>query len=161
MPSMSSGRRPASSIACFAAATVNVMGSTISRRPTCDMPMPVTATWSSNLSAPFGIGRASWLFGSVAGNGPFSGSPVGSNTGIQTSSSCSKSTCTFNPTRTSAGSQFTMLVVSRTRSSSSMATIAITYGGGNVGIHVCSFTVNPATTARPETSAGAQSVEWQ
>ena len=42
-----------------------------------------------------------------------------------------------------------------------MATIAITYGGGNVGIHVCSFTVKPATTARPETSAGAQSVERQ
>ena len=53
------------------------------------------------------------------------------------------------PTCTSPGSQPTMLVVRRTRSSSSMATIAITYGGGKLGSHVCSLTVNPATTARP------------
>ncbi len=123
---MSSGLSPASSIACFAASTVSVIGSTMSRRPTCDMPMPVMATWSSNLSACFGIGRASYIFGSAAGNGPFSVSPVGSNSGTHTSSSCSKSTCTFMPTCTSVRSQLTMLVVRRTRSSSSMATMAIT-----------------------------------
>ncbi len=65
------------------------------------------------------------------------------------------------PTRTASGAQFTMLVVSRTRSSSSMATMAITYGGGKLGSHVCSLIVNPAITARPDTAAGAHSVEWQ
>ena len=161
MPSMSSGFRPASAIAWIAASTVSTRGSTMSRRPTRDIPMPVTATWSSNLSAFFGMGRKSWIFGSSAGNGPFSVSPVGWNTGIHTSSSCSKRTCTFMPTNTADGSQSTMLVVSRTRSSSSMATIAIRYGGGKLGIHICSLRVNPATTARPDTSAGAHSFEPQ
>ena len=90
------------------------------------MPIPVMATSSSNFLAFFGIGRATREVSSTAGKGPFSVSPVGSNNGIQTSSSCSKRTCTFMPTNTSPGSQPTMLVVSRTRSSSSMATIAIT-----------------------------------
>jgi hypothetical protein len=123
------------------------------------MPMPVIATSSSNFFAPLGIGRASREVSSTVGNGPLSVSPVGANTGIHTSSSCSKRTCTFMPTKTSDGSQSTTLVVSRTRSSSSMATIAITYGGGKLGTHVCSFTVNPATTARPDTCAGAHSFE--
>ena len=55
---MSDGSRPASAIACFAAATVSVIGSTMRRRPTFDMPMPVMATSSSNFFAPLGIGRA-------------------------------------------------------------------------------------------------------
>ena len=56
---------------------------------------------------------------------------------------------------------FTRLVVRRMRSSSSMATIAIRYGGGKLGIHICSLFVNPATTARPDTSAGAHSCDRQ
>ena len=56
---------------------------------------------------------------------------------------------------------FTRLVVSRMRSSSSMATIAIRYGGGKLGIHICSLSVNPATTARPDTSAAVHSCERQ
>ena len=47
------------------------------------------------------------------------------------------------------------------RSSSSMATIAITYGGGKLGSHICSLRVKPATTPRPDTSAGSHSVERQ
>ena len=123
---MSSGASPASAMAWSAASTVSVIGSTMSRRPTRDMPIPVMATWSSNLSAPLGMGRASCILGSAAGNGPFSGSPLGSNRGIHTSSAGSKTTWTRIPTWTSSASQFTMLVVRRTRSSSSMATIAIT-----------------------------------
>ncbi len=125
-PSMSLGSRPTSAIASSAASTARSSGSRPRRRPTCDIPMPVMATWSSNLSAFLGIGRKSWIFGSGAGNGPFSVSPVGSNSGIHTSSSCTNVTCTFKPTRTSAGSQLTMFVVRRTRSSSSIATMAIT-----------------------------------
>ena len=61
------------------------------RRPTCDMPMPVTATWSSNLSAFFGIGTEIVDLRILRpGTDPSSVSPVGSNSGIHTSSSCSK-----------------------------------------------------------------------
>ncbi len=126
-----------------------------------EMPIPVTATLSSNLSPGFGIGRASWISGSSAGKGPLSVSPVGSNSGIHTSSMCSNSTCTFMPTNTASAGTFTRLVVRRMRSSSSMATMAMTYGGGKLGIHICSLFVNPATTARPDTSAGVHSCERQ
>ena len=57
-------------------------------------------------------------------------SPVGSNSGSHTSSCCSKRTATSWPMCTSSGSQPTTFVVSRTSASSSRATIAITYGGG-------------------------------
>ena len=86
---MSSRVRPASAIACSAASTASTTGSTMSRRPMREIPMPVTATLSSNLSPAFGIGRASWMAGRSAGNGPLSVSPVGSNSGTHTSSSCS------------------------------------------------------------------------
>ena len=123
---MSSRVSPASAIACSAASTASTTGSTMSRRPIRESPIPVTATLSSNLSPAFGIGRASWMSGSSAGNGPLSVSPVGSNSGTQTSSVCSNATCTFMPTNTSSAGTFTRLVVRRIRSSSSMATIAIT-----------------------------------
>ncbi len=158
---MSAGVSPASAMADSAASTASTIGSSIRRRPTREMPRPVIATLSSNFSAPFGIGRASCICGSAAGNGPLSVSPVGSNSGIHTSSSCSKTTCTFMPTNASPGSQLTMFVVRRMRSSSSMATIAIAYGGGKLGIHICSLTVTPAITPRPDTSAGDHSKDWQ
>ncbi len=158
---MSSRVSPASAIAASAASTASAIGSSIRRRPTREMPRPVIATWSSNLSAPFGIGRAWRALGSLAGNGPLSVSPVGSNSGIQTSAACSNVTCTFMPTNTSSAATFTRLVVRRIRSSSSMATMAIRYGGGKLGIHICSLWVKPATTPRPDTSVGCHSVDRQ
>ncbi len=47
---MSSMFKPASAIAASQAATVSDSGGTISRRPISDMPMPVSATLSSNFS---------------------------------------------------------------------------------------------------------------
>ena len=80
-----------SDIACFAAATVSVIGSTRERQPTCDMPMPVMATSSSNFfRALRHQPRDSTDVSSTVGKGPLSVSPVGSNRGIHTSSSCSK-----------------------------------------------------------------------
>ena len=145
-----------------AASTVSVIGSTMRRRPTCDMPMPVMATWSSNLLAFLGIGRASRTSsGRRPGTGPSRGRRSARTAGSTRRRRARKRPApSCRRTRRSA-SQLTMLVVRRTRSSSSMATIAITYGGGKLGIHVCSLIVNPVTTARPDTSAGAHSVEWQ
>ncbi len=82
-------------------------------------------------------------------------SPVGSNSGSQTSSWCSKRTATRCPTWTSYGSHPTMLVVRCTLGSSSSATLAIAYGGSNAGCHWCWFTVKPTTVPRPDTTVGA------
>ena len=65
------------------------------------------------------------------------------------------------PMWTASGSQPTMFVVRRTRVSSSIATIATTYGGGRFGSHCWKFTVTPTTTPRPETSTTSRSVLWQ
>ena len=54
-----------------------------------------------------------------------------------------------------------MLVVSRTRSSSSIATIAMMNGGGKSGIHWWTFTVKPTIVPFPDTSAGAHSNDLQ
>jgi hypothetical protein len=48
-----------------------------------------------------------------------------------------------------------MLVVRRARSPSASATIATTYGGGNFGSQDWWLTLNPTTTALPETGASA------
>ena len=79
-------------------------------------------------------------------------SPVGVNSGNQMPPSSSNCTCTGVPTSTSSGSHPTMLVVRNTRGSSSSATDAITYGGGNIGSHCWWFTVTPTTVPRPLTS---------
>ncbi len=159
-PSMSSRVRPASAMARMHASTVSASGSRISRRPTSDIPIPEIATLSSNLSGD-AIGRACQMVSSSAGSGPGSGSPVGANSGNHTSSCCVNSTATFIPTCTASGSHPTTFVVSRTRSSSSSATIAMTYGGLIVGSHWCVFTVYPTTVPRPDTSTTSISVEWQ
>ena len=118
------------------------------------------ATLSSNLSDD-AIGRARRLVASSAGSGPGSGSPVGANSGNHTSSCCSNSTATLMPICTTSGAHPTTFVVSRTRSSSSSATIAMTYGGLIAGSHWWTFTVYPTTVARPDTSTTSISVEWQ
>ena len=65
------------------------------------------------------------------------------------------------PDAPSPGAHPTTFVVRRTRSSSSSATIAMTYGGAIAGSHWCTFTVHPTTVPRPETSTTSISVEWQ
>ena len=55
-PSMSSRVSPASATAFFTAVTASASGGIMSRRPICDMPIPVIATRSSNLSV-WTIGR--------------------------------------------------------------------------------------------------------
>ena len=108
------------------------------------------------------MGRASWIFGIVGGERALLGVAARLEQGdphvFVVLEHAPAPSCRRARRR---ASQFTMLVVRRTRSSSSMATIAITYGGGKLGIQVCSLIVNPATTPRPDTSAGAHSVEWQ
>lgn len=54
-----------------------------------------------------------------------------------------------------------MLVVRRTRSSSSIATRPSTNGGGKPGIHWWWLTVSPTMVPFPDTSAGAHSNERQ
>jgi len=100
------------------------------------MPIPVNATFSSNFSV-VGIGRARSRCSSSGSHGSRSGSPdgTGANIGSQTSSYCSNRTSTRVPMPTESGSVSTMFVVSRTRGSSSIATIAMTYGSGRFGNH--------------------------
>ncbi len=127
-PSMSSSVSPASSTARRQASTVSDSGSTISLRPIFDCPTPVIATSCSNLRDDAGgrsRGRRSSGSGTVPATPARSGS--NSNNGSQTfSETCSNTTRTCVPTETSAGSHPTMFVVSRTRESSSSATIATT-----------------------------------
>src|SRR6516162_5363415 len=54
-----------------------------------------------------------------------------------------------------------MLVVSRTRGSSAIATWAITYGAGSPGTLNRWFTVNPARVALPETARTPRSRDRQ
>lgn len=129
------------------------------RRPTRDCPTPVSATLSSYLRGE-AMGRRAVRTSRGSGSGPgpsaASVSGSGSNRGTYTSSSsCSKRTRTRRPTRTSSGSQPTMFVVSRARSSSARATTATTYGGGNFGSQLWWLTLKPTTTALPETGARA------
>ena len=128
---MSSIASPASSTARRIASTVSDTGGTMSLRPMRDMPTPVSATRSSNFSSR-AIGRTDRMRSSSACSfaSATAGSPVGSNSGTHTSSTCSNTTRTRIPICTVSGSQPTMLVVSRTRGSSSIATTATTNGGG-------------------------------
>lgn len=152
-PSISSRPRPASATAARQASTVRESGSTMRRRPTRDWPTPVRATRSSYFRGE-AMGRARTSRGRGSGPGP-SAPGSGSNSGRCTSSWCSKRTRTRRPTRTSSGSQPTMLVVRRARSSSARATTATTYGGGKSGSQVWWLTLKPTTTAWPETEARA------
>ena len=61
-------------------------------------------------------------------------------------------TSTVWPSSSSSGSHSTMLVVNRTRGSSTMATWATTYGGGRSGKPNRWLTVNADSVALPETS---------
>ena len=65
------------------------------------------------------------------------------------------------PIVTLPGSVPTMLVVSRTRGSSSIATIATTYGTGRLGSHCWWLTVKPTTVARPDTPVTSIARLWQ
>ena len=115
---------PASATATRQASIARPMGSRPNRRPTCDNPIPVMATFNSNLSVA-GMGRTGAGVGSGYSCASAIGSPVGANTGSHTSLCCSKRTDTGRPIATSSGSASTMRVVSRTRGSSSMATSPI------------------------------------
>ncbi len=154
---MSASVSPASAIAASQASSVSDSGDTISRRPIFDAPMPVIAAVSSNFVV-VSIGRTNFPKScgaiSSSGSGAVSGSEVGRNSGSHTSSFCSNTTSTTRPSSSSPGSQSMMLVVSRTRGSSSIATWATTYGAGNPGIENRSLTVNAESTARPDTSRG-------
>ena len=94
------------------------------RRPSLDRPTPLsTARCSkrSGLSGGRGVRRSGAGTRSTG-----STAPVGSKSGNQTSSRCSKRTATSWPMRTSVGSQPTMLVVRWTEGSSARATLATT-----------------------------------
>ena len=150
-PSMSSRVRPASATAATQASTVSDSGSIINRRPICERPMPESTERRSNRSAPVG-GRGLGTLGAGTSSAASAfTSPVGSNSGTQTSSCCSNRTDTSWPICTSAGSQPTMFVVRCTPGSSAKATLAMAYGGSNPGSHCWAFTVTPTTVARPET----------
>src|SRR4030095_13579287 len=59
--------------------------------------------------------------------------PTGSNSGIQTSSRCSKITRTRIPIRTDSAGQFTMLVISRSPGCSSSSTLPMRAGWSGAG----------------------------
>ena len=87
---MSSMVSPASAIAASQAATVSDSGATINRRPISDMPIPVSATLSSNFSG-VSIGRtySPKRSGAISSTGKRSESrrpSTGRNSGSQTSS---------------------------------------------------------------------------
>jgi hypothetical protein len=149
---MSSRVRPASATAARQASTVSDRGSTISRRPIADRPTPDSITRCSNRSSLAG-GRGAGRRGSPT-RSTGSVSPVGSNSGSQTSSFCSKRTVTSRPMWTSSGSHPTMLVVRCILGSSASATLAMTYGGSNPGSHWWWLTVNATTVPRPDTTVG-------
>ena len=159
---MSSGARPASAMA--RGARLDRERERVAHQPATDLrharsprsrPCPRTCR-----ATPSG-GRARSV-SSSAGSGPGSVSPVGANSGNHTSSCCSNSHRDLHAdVHVASGSHPTTLVVSRTRSSSSSATIATTYGGLIVGSHWCAFTVHPTTVPRPETSTTSMSVERQ
>ncbi len=112
---------------------VNDSGGTICRLPIFDMPIPVIAAASSNFSL-VSIGETCLpkSCGAISSTacGPVFFSAVGVNTGSQTvptlSSTFSNRTSTVWPSSSSSGSQSTMLVVNRTRGSSTIATCATT-----------------------------------
>src|SRR6266581_5268061 len=158
---MSSIDRPASAMARSHACTVSASGGTISRRPSSELPIPLTATLSSNLSGA-AIGRTCrhiWS-GSISSCGSGAGSPcsadstgaAGRKSGSHTSPAGSKTTSMRMPSSSCSGSHSTALVVSLTRGSSSIATCATTYGGGSPGRLNRWLTVNPMRVANPETT---------
>ncbi len=105
-------------------------GSRISRRPIAERPMPESTDRCSNRSADRGArGVGRWGSGTRSVG---SSRPVGSNSGSQTSSCCSKRTWTSWPMWTSSGSQPTTLVVRWTRR---------VLGQGHVGDRVRRFEV--------------------
>ena len=164
---MSAKVSPASAIAASHASMVSDSGGTINRRPIFEMPIPVRADLSSNFSV-VSMGRtcSAKRSGAIssAGRGAGSAPAIGRNNGNHTSSTCSKTTSTCWPSSSaskSLGSHPTMLVVSRTRGSSAIATWAITYGAGSPGRLNRSFSVNPASIALPETARTAMSRERQ
>ena len=122
-------------------------GSTISRRPTCDMPMPGDGDLVLELVARLRHrARVVRSSGRRRGTGPCR-SRRWARTAGPTRPRRARSAPAPSCRRTRRRARtLTRLVVRRTRSSSSMATIAITYGGGKLGIHICSLTVKPATT---------------
>src|SRR4051812_11377285 len=157
---MSSMVNPASATAARHASTVSESGGRISRRPICELPIPVIATLSSN----FSVGaRGRTLTSGRAGDGTASDDPSGSgsNSGNQTSSCWWNVTRPGIPTYTSRGSQPTTLVVSRTSASAVSDTMASEYGGGMDGSHICSLHVQPTTTPVPLTAVQVRSQLWQ
>jgi hypothetical protein len=152
-PSMSSRVRPASATAARQASTVSDSGSTISRRPIADRPTPDSTARCSNRS-PLAGGRGAGRRGSPT-RSAVSVSPVGSNSGSQTSSAGSNRTMTSWPMWTSSGSHPTTLVVRWTVGSSASATLAMTYGGSKPGSHRWRLTVNATTVPRPDTAVGS------
>ncbi len=87
------------------------------------------------------------LVGRAAGRSAcrwWAGTPVAR----QSSIFCRRSTSTVWPNSSSSGSHSTMLVVSRTRGSSTTATCATTYGGGRSGKPNRWLTVNADSVAR-------------
>lgn len=150
---MSSRVSPASATAASHASMVKDSGGTISRRPSREAPIPVIAECCSNFSVR-SIGRM-WSpkrSGAISSAGNSPGSPAtGRNSGSQTSSACWNTTSTGWPSSRPSGSDSTMLVVNRTRGSSSIATCATTYGGGRSGKPNRWLTVKPASVPRPDT----------
>ena len=158
-PSMSSRRSPASSIARTHASTVSDSGSRISRRPSSTSRSP---RWRPCLRTCRMMPSAARAGLSVFGRKrPGLGIAGGYEQWEPHVGVLSNSTATLIPVCTASGAHPTTFVVRRTRSSSSSATIAMTYGGVIAGSHWWTFTVYPTTVPRPETSTMSIWVESQ
>lgn len=83
------------------------------------------------------------------------------NNGTHHSPLCSKHTATLIPIVTASIGTSTRFVVSLMVGSSSISTMAITYGGSKPGRNGWWFTVYVATVARPLTGVGSTSDERQ
>ena len=135
---MSSKVKPASATAASHASMVSDSGGTISRRPSRDTPMPVIAELVLEL---LGGEHRPDMLAEVRGarsRRRAAGAGVLSAAGREHRQPdvfdvARRSTSTVCPSFSSSGSQSTMLVVNRTRGSSTMATWATTYGGGRSG----------------------------
>ena len=149
---MSSSVSPASAIASRQASTASDRGSTMRRRPILDRPMPLrTARCSkrSGLSGGRGIGRTGSATRSTG-----SSDPVGSNSGSQTSSCCSKRTTTSWPIRDvgrvaadDVGRQVHAGVLGQRDVGDDVRRL-------EVGEPRWALTVKPTTVPRPETAVG-------
>ena len=117
------------------------------------MPIPVTATWSSNFSSR-AMGRtdrirsrSSRSSGNAGGGSPL----AGRTTAARRPRPARRRRAPACPRAHPRASHPTMLVVTRIRGSSSMATTATEYGAGISGDHCWKFVVQLWTTPSPDT----------